>query len=218
MEHGFISGMIQVLEILLSDYGAVTVAISVFFLGENAALAIFALAGLGLIDPVTAFMWAFVGSLLSDVFWFFIAEFVLRKHYEKRVKEAKQEESSKFLMRLIDKHFFWMLIFIKFLAGIRLILTIYIVLKNKIPFWKKILLDSIGTLLFMGALFPLGWYLGKGNSQSLSIEQGLGRIITGIVLIIIVSHLIIKLIPWIVQKRAPAKQQNLDTKDNSSSL
>jgi len=207
MEHGFISGMILVMEVLLNDYGAFTVAVSVFFLGENAALAIFALAGLGFISPVEAFLWAFVGSLLSDVFWFFIAEFVLRKHYEKRVKEAKQEESNRFFMRLIDNHFFWMLIFIKFMVGIRLILTIYIVLKNKIPFWKKVLLDSIGTFLFMGALFPVGWYLGKGNSESLSIEQGLERIITGIVLLIVISHLIMKFVPILIEKRKRAKHR-----------
>ena len=119
MEHGLISNIIPLIENLLKHYGAFTVGVSVFLLGENAALAVFALAAQGMINPLTAFIWAFVGSLLSDVFWFFIAEYCLRDYYERRILKAKQVESNRFFMRMVDKHFFWMLIFIKHCRAFR---------------------------------------------------------------------------------------------------
>ena len=201
MEHEFLAQVIHTVENLLVNYGAYTAAISVFFLGENAAIAVFALSFLGFINPLTAFFFAFIGSILSDIFWFFIAEFVLRKHYEKQLREAKETSSNRFFMNLIDKHFFWMLIFIKFMVGVRLILTLYIVLKNKVPFWRKIFLNSVGTIFFLGVLFPVGWVLAQGNQETLSIEQTIERIITGIFLLFLFSHVCIMIVKKILEKR-----------------
>lgn len=205
MDHSIITTLIQSLEVLLADYGQFTVGLSVFFLGENAALAVFALSAKGLIDPRVAFVWAFLGSFASDIFWFLIAEYVFKKYYERKIKEAKQDKSNRFLMRLIDKHFFITLVIIKFLVGMRLILTLYIVLKNKIPFITKAALNIIATALFMAVLFPIGWHLGLGSSDSLSIEQNLVQVVTIVVGSIIVLHLLSKLVSksimWYYKKK-----------------
>lgn len=196
MSHDLIITFTTTLKTFLEQYEALTIFISVFLTGENAAIAIFALSAQGLINPVHALVYAFLGSLASDVFWFFITEYVLRERYEKRLERATKDKSNRFFMHLIDKHFFWTLIFIKFLVGIRLILTIYIVIKNKIPFKTKVALDALGTIIFMGAIFPIGWYLGKGFSSALSFQENISYIITAIFSVLLVSHLV----PVIIKK------------------
>lgn len=200
MDHGIMSTLLQSVQTLLSNYGEFTVGISVFFLGENAALAVFALSAQGLIDPRTAFLWAFLGSFASDIFWFLMAEYVFKKYYERKIKEASNEKSNRFYMRLIDKHFFITLVLIKFLVGMRLILTLYIVLKNKIPFVTKVALNIIATALFMGVLFPIGWHLGLGSSDSLSIEQNLVRVMTIVIGLIIMLHFLSKFAAKLIER------------------
>ena len=113
MDHTTLVWVIGQMESLLTHYGILVVIVGVFLLGENAALAAFALSAKGFIDPVTAFICAFIGSLASDIFWFFITEYVLRKHYEKRFEKESHKKKNRFLIHLAEKHFFWTLIFIK---------------------------------------------------------------------------------------------------------
>lgn len=75
------------------------------------------------------------------------------------------------------------------------------VLKNKIPFYKKMFIDSIGTALFMGILFPIGWYLGKGATEARSLEQKMGQILTVVIMLFIVTHLTFRVTMVIVDKR-----------------
>jgi membrane protein DedA with SNARE-associated domain len=200
MEQGFVTELIESLRILLEHHGVLTTVVSVFFLGENAAIAIFALSAQGFIHPVTAVLSAFTGSILSDIFWFFIAERYLRHSYDEHLAKATAKKSSRFFIRLVDTHFFLVLIFIKFLIGMRLVLTLYIVLKNKIPFWKKIILNAIGTTFFLGAIFPVGWYLGKGFSNALSVQHGIAYVLTVIVAIMITATVLPKLIEKVIER------------------
>lgn len=200
MEQGFVAELIESLRILLEHHGVLTTVVSVFFLGENAAVAIFALSAQGFIHPVTAVLSAFTGSILSDIFWFFIAERYLRHSYDEHLAKVTVKKSSRFFIRLVDTHFFWALIFIKFLIGMRLVLTMYIVLKNKIPFWKKVALNATGTTLFLAVIFPIGWYLGKGISSALSVQHGIAYTLTAIVAISIAATFLPKLIEKIIER------------------
>lgn len=201
MEPGIFSHLSTLIQQGLESYGELVVMVSVFLLGENAAISVFALSANQYIDPVTALIYAFLGSLASDVFWFFVTEYILRERYEKKFLEASKEKENKFFMKLIDKHFFWTLIFIKFLVGMRLILTIYIVIKNRIPFLQKVLLDSIGTILFMAILFPVGWYLGKGFSHALTIEQTIIHGVSFIVAVVLITHIAPRMLKKVLAKR-----------------
>lgn len=188
MDH--ISLILHVMQDALELHAVATVTIGTFLLGENAALAAFALSAQGYINPVLAVLCVFIGSMLADIFWFFMTEYVIRRYYEERfekrlVKAEQKDDEKRFIITLIDKHFFWVLIFIKFLMGMRLLLTIYIVLKNRIPFHKKVILDAIGTVLFLGILFPVGWFFGKGVSSALAVEQGFISFLSIIVFIML---------------------------------
>lgn len=175
---------------ILSNHGFLAIFTGVFFTGENAAIATFALASQGFINPYVALSTAFLASLSSDVFWFFIAEFVIKRHYPIFVEKLVKRKTRQPILRFVDRHFFVALICIKFLIGMRLALTMYIVLKNTIPFWKKVALNSFGTILFMSTLFPVGWYLGKGISGIASIQHSIVHTMTVIIGVLIIISMI----------------------------
>lgn len=202
MEH--IEWMLKTLKHALEVHEAMAVIVGTFFLGESAMLASFALSAQGFINPLKAIVYVFIGSMAADIFWFFMTEYVFRPHYEsylvKRLKKAEDNENERFIMRLIDKHFFWTLIFIKFLMGMRLILTIYIVLKNRIPFYQKVAIDAVGTVLYLAVIFPAGWFLGKGISSVLAVEQGFIAVISIIVFFFLFSIVVPKVFLFIAKK------------------
>ncbi len=180
---------IHLLQEMLQNHGALVATIATFLSGENAALALFALSAQGYIHPIKALFFVFCGSMLADIFWFVVTEYVLRPYYEKKggvsfALRPKNKTEEKVLRR-IDTHFFWMLIFIKFLIGMRLVLTIYIVLKNKIPFYKKVAYDAAGTIIFLAVLFPIGFLFGKGVSSIFSYTENIMNIISLVVSIIV---------------------------------
>lgn len=200
MEDIHINSLIDGLQTLLSVHGGITAIIGTFLLGENAALAIFALSAQGYINPIKAIVSVFIGSMAADSFWFFITEYVFRSHYERKFNKESKDENHQFMIRLIDKHFFWVLIFIKFLVGMRLFLTVYIVLKNRIPFFRKVLLDAVGTVLFLAVIFPVGWFFGKGVSSALSVEKRVSDILSIIVLVIAFGVILPRIITYILKR------------------
>lgn len=209
MDH--IIWVIQFLDEMLVSHGELTSLIGTFLLGENAAIAIFALSAQGYIHPVNALIFVFFGSMLADIFWFFMTEYVIRHHYEKRITKSMQSDDKRFIISLVDKHFFWVLIFIKFLMGMRLVLTIYIVLKNRIPFFQKVLIDAVGTVLFLAVLFPIGWLFGKGVSSALSLEQNILTILSAVVFIILFVSLAPKIFIFVLKKIFKYKKSPLST-------
>jgi membrane protein DedA with SNARE-associated domain len=198
MEHLVLA--VHTMETWLSLYGGLAVLVGTFLLGENAALASFALSAQGYIHPVKAVLFVFIGSMLADIFWFFVTEYIFRKKYEKYPDVKPKNDTEKMLMNLVDHHFFWILIFIKFLIGMRLFLTVYIVLKNKIPFFRKVILDAVGTVIFLLVIFPAGWFFGKGVSSIISLSGGFMGVVSILVFVVLFAVISPHLIVFILKK------------------
>lgn len=182
------------MQLTLVAYSAATVWLGAFLLGESGMLAAFALAAQGHLAVGTAIIWAFLGSLSADIFWYLIIEKVIKKRDKTYFQKKSDTEIQMLLIRLADRHTFLVLTFIKFLVGMRLLLTIYIVLMKHIPFKTYLLLNTIGTVFFIAVLFPLGWFLGKGLSSALSFEHGFIGIISVVALVLILFHIAQRLI------------------------
>lgn len=186
---------------LLVSYGHLVVYFGAFFLGENGILAAFMLSFQGYLSPQTVFIYAVLGSLSADIFWYFTTTVFLKRFYEKKlVKQETSSEQKMFLFKIAEKHIFLFLTFIKFLVGMRLFFTIYILLKKHISFWKYLLINVIGTILFVSVLFPLGWLLGKGVSSALSLEKGIAGLLSVVIVIMILANLLPRLFTFIVTK------------------
>lgn len=197
-DHQFISLIMGFVQTALSVYGAATVGFAVFLMGESAILAVAALSAQGFIGIKTALVWSFIGSLSADIFWYSMITKFFKKQSKEHLQETKPSEDQALLLHFAQHHTFVVLFFIKFLVGMRLFLTFYIVLKKHIKFGTYLWINSLGTLLFVGILFPLGWLLGKGVSSVLSFERGFMGIISVLVLVLVLLPLLRRAIVWIV--------------------
>ena len=212
VEYGFLTNVADGMMALLGSYEPLVVYLSVFFLGENGVLAASMLSSQGYLLPPTVLLYAALGSLSADIFWYVITVSVLKRMYEKKsLKKETISEQKMFLLKVAEKHTFLFLTFIKFLIGMRLFLTIYILLKKHIPFTKYLLINCIGTVLFIGVLFPLGWLLGKGVSSALSVERGVVGVVSVVVVVIIIANFLPRLLAFIIarySKKIGANEEN----------
>jgi membrane protein DedA with SNARE-associated domain len=198
MEDTFVFSVMDILQISSSVYGAVAVWLGVFLLGETGILAAFALSAQGHISPQVVAMWAFLGSLSADVFWYWMIEKIIKKPNKKYFQKLSSTKTEAIIVRLTDSYTFFILTFIKFLIGIRLFLTFYIVLKKHIPFRTYLSLNSLGTVFFIAALFPVGWFLGKGVSSVLFLERGLLSIVSVVVLTLLFSQILRRVLAFVL--------------------
>ena len=200
MEYSFLTNLADGMMSLLGSYEPLVAYLSVFLLGENGVLAASILSSQGYLSPQTVFLYAALGSLSADIFWYSVIVFGLKRTYEKRFLKEKQSEEKMFVLKIAERHTFLFLTFIKFLIGMRLFLTIYILLKKHIPFMKYLLINCIGTVLFIGVLFPLGWLLGEGVSSALSLERGAVGLVSAAVVVIILANLLPRLFTFIIAR------------------
>nr|AEQ20527.1 DedA membrane associated protein [uncultured bacterium CSLC2] len=188
---------------ILSTYGLVAVYLATFLFGENGILAAFILAAQGYLSPESVFVYALLGSLSADVFWFWVSR-VFKSSYEKRFPRTAPEVTSPFLLRMADKHTFLFLTFIKFLFGMRIFFTLYILLKKHISFTRYLLINVVGTVLFIGVLFPIGWFLGKGLESAFLFEKGFRGVLSTLVVVLILAHAVPRIVLWLSKRRARA--------------
>lgn len=195
-----ITAVLSMMHTVLDQYGALVIVLATFLLGENAALATFALSAQGYIHPLKAIVFVFIGSMLADTFWFLITECVLKKQYKKYIDAKLKKGDEKMLARLVDNHFFIVLIFIKFLVGVRLFLTIYIILKNKVPIHKLAILNAIGTTLFISVIFPMGWLFGKGFSSMMLAGNWFIKVLSILVFMVLFVNFLSKVVMFLIGK------------------
>lgn len=75
--------------------------------------------------------------------------------------------------------------------GVRLILTLYILTKKRIPFLTYLSLTFIGNIIFISVLFPIGWFLGRGIVEAFSLGKNFSSLGTLFILIGIGSQVIL---------------------------
>jgi len=215
MGYGFLFSISEWMQSALLLYGAIVVLIGVFLLGENAAIAAFALVSKGYIDIEIAIFYAFLGFIGADLFWYFVSKKILQKRYEKYfLKHTSLNKTQKLLLRLVDKYILLVLLFIKFLAGTRLLLIFYIVIKKHIPLRVYMFFDMISTAIFISVLFLIGWSLGKGISSALSIERTIVTIMSIIALVIVFYYVLPKIITMIVIYISRKQNKHIYPNDN----
>lgn len=194
----FLNSLLQSDFVLISAFA---VWLSTFSLGENGALIAFTLSLQGFIDPLLAMSFVFLGSLSADLFWFIMTTSAIRPWYERRFKkpEATKEAAGPFL-GIAEKHPYGVLVIIKFLVGIRLFLTIYILTKKHIRFGAYLICNVLANILFTGAVYLLAFSFYKGAEHVLSTEHTITTVITMLCIVGIGGNLLIRLVSNVIVK------------------
>jgi len=199
-----IESALSYVEILLQSdiylISAFAVWLVTFVIGENGALISLTFAHQGYISLFLAVVFTFLGSLSADLFWYFVTRGAIRPLIDKRLKrkKTKKKKTGKAFFHLADKYPYHILILIKFMVGIRLILTIYIVAKHKIPLHKYLLCNIVANTLFVGVLFALVWTLGESLSALMSAENGLFGLVTTVFIVAVIGNIALRLLQGII--------------------
>ncbi len=186
----FLSSAIQSDLVVVS---AVTVWFTTFLFGENSAFVIFTLSFEGYLDPFLAIVFVFLGSLSADLFWYGATVGAIRPWYERRTKKLfNKNAENKPLIAIADRYPYVMLVLIKFLVGVRLVLTVYIVTKKRIPFGTYLLCNTLANILFVGMIFYLTHLFYTGAEQVITAERSLATFATILFAVAVVGNLLLR--------------------------
>jgi membrane protein DedA with SNARE-associated domain len=204
------------LETLISSdvslISAFAVWLVTFLAGENGGLLSLSLAHQGYLTLATALIFTFLGSLTADVFWYVMTATAIRPYFERWFKKRKKNDKSpdqKSFLELANKHPYLILIFIKFLVGLRLILTVYIVAKHRIPFFKYLLCNIIANVLFVGVMSLFVWTIGESLGLTAGEESSILKILSVIFIITLAGNVALRLFQKVVAKLLRAKSEKV---------
>lgn len=130
-----------------------------------------------------------LGVLSNDLLLYAIGHFGSKKFC--RAYEIKADESQAvktIFQKIFFRNIFLTLLFIKFFFGVRLILTLYLITRKKIPFVKYFLYSLCGIILYVGVLSVISLLIMNGVGGTMGIYSVTERIIGGVVGIIILMH------------------------------
>jgi membrane protein DedA with SNARE-associated domain len=168
----------------LTLYQIPALFVGAFFFGETVILAAALLAQQGWWNMSTVFVVSFIATVVSDAVWFWLGTtfFFKKKWFDKY--EKKYKGIVDVLDRKVGHRPYLSLLVIKFLYGTRIITILYLAVKD-LSFWKFILFDTIGTLVWLVAMLAIGWFAGNGIA-SMGLFGSITKLLSALVVCILV--------------------------------
>ncbi len=177
-----------------------------FLAGENGGLLSIFMAFQDYVNLSVALVFTFLGSLSADLFWYFTTTMaigpMLDKRKKKKLQKGKKPDDKSFFL-FADKHPYLLLIFIKFMVGVRLVLTVYVVAKHKIPFYKYLFCNLIANFLFVTGLYLLVWSLHESLDTLFGVDKGISTLLTTIFIVVVAGNVIFRFVQqaflWLIK-------------------
>lgn len=180
--------MFEILATYIGQHWFLSTYLSVMVLNESAILTAFTLAadqgGTRIAGVALA---AIAGSFTNDIILYVIARYGFGQFF---IRSETPEREAEIFGRLFLKNVFLSLLFIKFLFGVRLLLTIYLVAKKQVPFKLFALYDMAGIVLYVSIVGGIGILVGSGNSSIEDRYTLIVRTITAVTLSVLVLRLL----------------------------
>jgi|GEM_PF-3273493 len=186
--------MLETLISSISQHALISTYFSVMVFNESAILAAFSFvpqSDSALVVGVAAA--AVAGSLTNDLILYALARYGVSR-FVGASEEGSGAES--FFERWFLSNIFLTLFFIKFLFGIRLVLTVYLVVKKRVPLGKFIAYDFLGIIFYVTVIGGLGLLVGLGNDGVEASYAAVIRTVTAILILLFISHAVKRLIRW----------------------
>lgn len=168
--------------------------IASFFLGEYATIPLFVLANQGYAELATVAFLVYTASLSADLFWYFVATIFFKNFDLDKWYRETHISNRKLYNFVLNKHLVFSVTFVKFLVGLRLILTLSLILIKKFSFLRYLGFSLLSNLFLIIGLYILGFSINSGLNL-LPIYKG----ISGIVSVFIISVLLVKLVPYAIK-------------------
>ncbi|MBP6975521.1 MAG: hypothetical protein KBB51_01680 [Candidatus Moranbacteria bacterium] len=193
----------QLINDVQPEYWYAFVFFGTFLLGENVIIAAFIFAATQPNIFLGTITFVLLATLATDIFWYLMAVHVISKtsiktFFERKCTAANGEPLP---WHIIYRYPASLLFIIKFLVGIRILLSVSIVLKTRISFRKFLLFDALGAVFFIAILGSVSWLIGTG------INPSAHHILTTIIFTVVIVSL---LLHWL--SRTLLKHQRITEK------
>lgn len=188
----------------IADHWMLSAYLSVVVFNEGAILASFSLlGGSGVERYIGVAMASVAGAFTNDLILYAMARYGLKK-FSVDDGDDRSRYSETIFQKIFLRNAFLSLLFIKFLFGFRIALTLYLVVKRRLLFFRYAAYDLLGILLYVLVLGCVGWLIGRGIERIDSIYHSMVLSITIVISLILFLHLIV-----FVYRRARKEKVNL---------
>lgn len=195
------SSLLQFITNIPPEYWYGVIFLGTFLLGENVIIAAFVFTATHpSLFPIT-FLMTLCGTLAADIFWYLIAIHVISKTRLKNVLRKKSSDTTLGpILRIADHHPYLLLLGIKFLAGIRLFLSLSIITRTRLSFRQFLFFDTLGATIFIALLSALGWFASTRVS-AVSVYSTITTALIATVTLSLALHILSKVLPRILTKK-----------------
>jgi membrane protein DedA with SNARE-associated domain len=164
------------------------ILVGTFLFGETVVLAGIVLAAAGAV-PVQALVGlALLGTLASDLVWFFFGQRLVHFARRWRTVQVRYDSAMAAMQRVDDGRRFYYLLFFKFVYGIRIVTIVYTSLR-RIPLRRFLLLDAVGSAAYLAVLVGVGLLLCQGATELAPAVHTLRYLIAAPVLLFILMRM-----------------------------
>lgn len=173
----------------IADHWMLSTYFGVVVLNEGAILASFSLlGGSGTERYIGVAAASVAGALTNDLILYVMARYGL-KRFSSGDNADKSADAETIFQKIFLRNAFLSLLFIKFLFGFRIALTLYLVVKRRLPFLRYVAYDLLGIVLYVSVLGLVGWLIGKGIERVDMIYHSMAMSVTIAVSVVLSMHL-----------------------------
>ncbi len=193
--------MFETLVTYIGQHWFLSTYLSVMVLNESAILTAFTLAAdQGTVRIAGVALAAMAGSFTNDMILYVIARHGFSRFFRSMGSETAEREEAIF-DRLFLRKPFLSLLFIKFLFGVRLLLTVYLVAKKQIPLRSFMLYDAIGILIYVSVVGSIGILIAGGNDNIEDRYSWVVRTVTAVTLTVLALRLTGSFFERVIRRR-----------------
>ena len=146
------------------------------FGGEETILIISVLAAGGAFSFPLLFAMSFLGTVTSDIAWFYFGKYGMRWLEGRPSIYEKIEQVEQFTVRMTRGQDFLALLITKFLYGTRLIMIFYLA-RKRLSFRAFLAYDAAVTGIWALVICSLGWWAGRGVSWAAQVFGDLSSVL-----------------------------------------
>jgi membrane protein DedA with SNARE-associated domain len=187
----------------ISSHLPLVCIVGAYFGGDAFLLFLSSLAGQGLIHFWTVILFFSLGTISSDVMWFFIGRTRLADKLISHKQLNKGYSRIERILARYGRNDFLLLFIVKFIYGIRIITIVYFSRERK-NFGRFIGFNSIAVVAITIFVSFLGWMAGQGIRTYVDIYENFRSAIKIIVVVLVLFFILKALVnKWLLKKTAP---------------
>jgi membrane protein DedA with SNARE-associated domain len=187
----------EAIMLFFRDYTPAIALLAGLFFGDLMLL-LGILAGAGKTNFFLIILFGFIGGLIHDIAFYYLANSKSAYHIKKKLKLSKKRNKiAEFIEKMGNGHYFLPVLMAKFVYGVRDAVILYVAHNNK-KLKKYLLVVSGADAIWLVTITSVGWLAGRGFTSIIGLFKGFEKwlfyLLAAIVLIYLLNKFIISVI------------------------